>query len=88
MLHQRAQDGRGREAAERADEGKIVGAGAPLPAAVTGGDAGGFVEQMRKLGEHEFLKFWSCSPHERSDMQVYPGIASLTRATLLCARLV
>jgi hypothetical protein len=57
MLHQCAQDGRGCEAAERADKGEIVRAGAPLPPAVTGGDAGGLVEQVWKFGEHEIPGF-------------------------------
>src|SRR5581483_457940 len=52
MLHQRAQDRRSREAAERADEGPVIGAGASLPAAVTGGDPRGVVEEMRGFAVH------------------------------------
>jgi len=52
MLHQRAQDGRRREAAERADKGPVIRAGAPLPAAVAGGDAGSVVEEVRGFAVH------------------------------------
>ena len=52
MLDQRPQDGRSGAAAERADKGEIVRAGAPLPAAVAGHDAGRFIEKVRSLGEH------------------------------------
>src|ERR1700759_1845773 len=55
MLHQRAQDGGGGEAAERAYKGKVIRAGAPLPPAVTGGDTRGLVEQVREFGENQFL---------------------------------
>src|ERR1700759_2074922 len=59
MLHQRAQDGRGRETAEPGGKGEIVRAGAPLPSAVTGGDARGLIEQVWEFGKHEFSKFSS-----------------------------
>jgi hypothetical protein len=52
MLHQRAQDGRCREAAEGADKGPVVRAGASLPATIAGGDAGGVVEEVLGFVEH------------------------------------
>ena len=55
MVDQRAQDGRRRAAAERADKGPVVGAGPPLPAAIAGGDPRGVVEKMRGLGQHGIL---------------------------------
>jgi hypothetical protein len=38
MVDQRAQDGGGRAAAERADKGPVIRAGLALPAAIAGGD--------------------------------------------------
>src|SRR5882672_7522280 len=55
MLDQRAQDGGRRGAAERADEGPVVRAGPPLPAAVARGHAGGVVEKMRGFCQHEIF---------------------------------
>src|SRR5579862_7559169 len=52
MLHQRAKDRRRREAAERADKGPVVRAGASLPTAVAGSDAGGVVEEVRGFAVH------------------------------------
>ena len=46
MVDQRAQDGGGRAAAERADKGPVIVAGPPLPAAVTGGNPRRVVEQV------------------------------------------
>ena len=57
MVDQRAQDGRGRAAAERADKGPVVRAGLALPATVAGGNFRGVVKTMRGFGEHEFLQF-------------------------------
>jgi hypothetical protein len=53
MIDQRPQNGGGGGAAERADEGPVIVAGLPLPAAVTGGHPRGFVEKVRSLGQHE-----------------------------------
>src|SRR6185312_16264803 len=56
VLDQRPQNGGGREAAERADEGPVVGAGASTPAAVAGGDAGRVVKEVWGFGEHAILR--------------------------------
>ena len=56
MVDQRAQDGRRGRAAERTDKGPVVVTGVPLPAAVAGGDAGGVVEWVRKLGVHCLIR--------------------------------
>src|SRR5260370_20462942 len=66
MIDQRPQDRGGRGAAERADEGPVIGAGPPLPAAVAGGHPRGVVEQVRSLGEH-FRAFCHCEPTGRRE---------------------
>src|SRR5882757_9107100 len=53
MVDQRAQDGGGRAAAERADKGPVIRAGLALPAAIAGGDPRGVVEKMRGFCQHD-----------------------------------
>jgi len=52
VFDQRAQDCSGRDAAEGADKGPIVGAGPALPAAVAGRDPRGVVEEVLGFCEH------------------------------------
>jgi hypothetical protein len=52
MFDQRAQDCSGRDAAEVADKGPIVGAGPALPATVAGHDPRGVVEEVLGFCEH------------------------------------
>src|ERR1700691_3411981 len=58
MVHQRAQDGGGGDAAERADERPVIPAGPSLPAAVTGYHPRGLVEQMLGAGRHDILRWF------------------------------
>src|SRR3979411_1319054 len=53
MIDQRPQDGGGGGSAERADEGPVIVAGLPLPAAVAGANPRGVVEKMRSFAKHQ-----------------------------------
>src|ERR1700730_14302474 len=58
VVDQRAQDGGGGDAAERADESPVIIAGPPLIAAVTGNHPRGLVEQMLGAGKHDILRWF------------------------------
>jgi hypothetical protein len=52
VIDQCPQDGGGGCSAERADEGPVIVAGLPSPAAVAGGNPRGVVEKVLGFGEH------------------------------------
>src|SRR5258708_1692186 len=59
VIDQRPQDGRGGRSAERADEGPVIVAGLPSPAAVTGGNPRGIVEKVLGFGKHRLFRISS-----------------------------
>jgi hypothetical protein len=76
MLHQRAQDGRCREAAEGADKGPVVRAGASLPATIAGRDPRGVVEEVGDLVSIVRLltpSFRSDAKHRTRNLEI-PGL--------------
>src|SRR3954462_1157136 len=59
MIGHRAQDGGGRNASEWTDEGPVIVAGLPLPAAVTGAHPRRLVKEVLGPGKHRMIS--SCS---------------------------
>src|ERR1700692_2214631 len=79
MIDQRPQDRGGSGSAEGTDECPVVLAGLPLPAAVTGGDAGGIVEQVRSLGQHESPRSVTCASPVIATLLLSRAVSRLPR---------
>src|SRR6266403_1540904 len=84
VIDQRPQDGGGRRSAERAEEGPVIIAGLPAPAAVTGGNPCGIVEKVLGFCEH-FHTFRHC---EEPTGPAFGGpmINSATKQSILTLR--
>src|SRR5882724_4361269 len=76
LIDRRPQDSGGRRPAERADEGPVIVAGLPAPAAVAGGDPRGIVEKVWGLGQHRHCERKRSNPEATKQVWIASSLRS------------